>query len=46
MTAKPVPVSRRLATDQPQIFHKPAIKPAAYLMASLVCNCGDASYSG
>ena len=41
MTAMPVPVSRLLATDQSQLFHKSASKPP-HLIASLGCHCGDA----
>lgn len=46
MTASLIPVSRLLATDQPQLFHKPASKPAPHLIASPGCHCGDASCSG
>lgn len=46
MTATLIPVSRLLATDQPQLFHESASKPAPHLVASLGCHCGDASCSG
>jgi len=46
MTATPVPVSRLLATDQPQLFHKSASALAPHLVASLNGHCGDASCSG
>jgi cytochrome c-type biogenesis protein CcmH/NrfF len=46
MTATLIPVSRLLATDQPQFFHEPASKQAPHLMASLRCHCGDSSCSG
>jgi hypothetical protein len=35
MTATLIPVSRLLATDQPQLFHESASKPAPHLVASL-----------
>ena len=46
MTATLIPVSRLLATDQPQLFHESASKSAPHLVASLGCHCGDASCSG
>lgn len=46
MTATLIPVSRLLATDQPQLFHEPAGKPAPHLIASLGYHSGDASCSG
>ena len=46
MTATLIPVSRLLATDQPQLFHESASKPAPHLVTSLGCHCGDASCSG
>ena len=46
MTATLIPVSRLLATDQPQLFHESASKPAPHLVASLGCHCGDVSCSG
>lgn len=45
MTATLIPVSRLLATDQSQLFHEPASKPASHLAASLGCHCSDASCS-
>lgn len=46
MTTTLIPVSRLLATDQPQLFHESASKPAPHLVSSLGCHCGDASCSG
>mgnify|MGYP007135575244 FL=1 len=46
MTATLIPVSRLLATDQPQLFHESASKPVPHLVASPGCHCGDASCSG
>ena len=43
MTAMFIPVSRLLATNQSQLFHKPVSKPAPHLVASPGCHCGDAS---
>lgn len=37
-----VSMSRLLATDQPQLFHQSASKPASHPIASLGCHCGDA----
>jgi len=45
MAATLIPVSRLLTTDQPQLFHDSAGKPASHLIASLGCHCGDASCS-
>lgn len=41
-----ISMSRLLATDQPQIFHQSASKPASHPIASLGCHCGDAPCSG
>jgi len=46
MTATLRPVSRLLATNQPQLFHKSAGKPAPHPIASLGYHSGDASCSG
>ena len=41
-----IPMDGLLTTDQPQLFHESASKPAPHLVTSLGCHCGDASCSG